>query len=484
MDIRQIASTLRTMSKTSQFWKMLFFREDKEVLASLDEQIWKRTRMYMVTTGILVAVWGLFDFYMDYENLWFYLLLRAIYTPITLTIAYNFHRPFFRKHHKRWAMAHYLMLIIDIGIMVLWTDNFVKYLIGFSTIFWGAAIVMLWRFWNTVLPGIAVIIVAALRFYFFPHDVPTDEFITGLYYFCTCLVFTTVLSSSGYWQAYKREETNLKHVQDARLSSMNMVVAGVAHEIKTPVGTALTAVTHAEEEISKILGVVKEGEVSIDQLLNPANDALSSLEPARNELQRTAKLINTFKETAVDQSIHEKRRFDLIAYIKENIIAVSLNGHLKHINLTLKGLNIKLHGTEQLIIESYPGEYTQIFLNLFTNTINHGYEGKDLRDQAINIDIHINLLAPDSLLIRYQDDGSGMSPEVLSHVFEPFFTTAGNDIDKGGRGHRGTGLGMSIVYNAVTQKLGGEIQARSTAGSGAEFIMTLPIKVIKEQREG
>lgn len=459
---------------------MLFFKEDKDVLSSLDEQIWTRTRIYMFTTAALVAVWGLFDFYMDYENLWIYLTLRAIYTPITLAIAYNFHRPFFRNNHKRWAMIHYILLIIDIGVMVLWTDNFVKYLIGFSTIFWGASVIMLWRFWNTVIPGIIVIIIAALRFYIFPHNVPTDEFITGLYYFTTCLVFTTVISSYGYWNAYilaqknlELEKTHEKLIQVTRLSSMNRVVAGVAHEINTPVGTALTATTHAEEEIQKLHGVVKEGQVSIDQITTPAKNALESLEPAISELKRTLELITTFKKTAVDQSHYDKRQFDLVHYIDDNILRVTLKKHLKNVT-------VGVHGETELIIESYPGEYTQILINLVTNTLDHGYSGRDLSQQPGHIDIDLRLIDPDTLVMHYQDDGAGMNPETLSRVFEPFFTTAGQDADTPGRGHRGSGLGMSIVYNAVTHKLNGEIEAKSIPGGGAEFIIVLPVKVINK----
>ena len=126
---------LHSRKSMKQFLQMLFFQEDKDVSLSMDEQIWKRTRIYMFTTSTLVALWGVFDVFIDFENLWFFLALRAIYTPVTFLWAWYFYLPIFRNNHKKWAIVHYILLIIDIGIMVLWTDEFVKYLIGFSTIF-------------------------------------------------------------------------------------------------------------------------------------------------------------------------------------------------------------------------------------------------------------------------------------------------------------------------------------------------------------
>lgn len=476
MEIRHEHNTIQ--EKIFRFWSILFFSEEKEISAELDEQQWARTRIYMFTTATLVALWGVFDVYIDFENVWIFLALRAIYTPITLLWAYYFYLPIFRQHHKAWALVHYLLLIIDIGVMVLWTDSFVKYLVGFSTIFWGASVIMLWRFWYTVIPGIVLILIAAMRFNLFPHGVAAGEFVTGLYFFTTCLVFASIISAYGYWSAYQLAEKNItlkktlkKLMQAEKMSSMNMLVASVAHEINTPVGTALTGVSHAKEEFTQILNVLEVGEVSIDQLENPASDGLVSLQSATDELLRTTKLVEKFKQTAVDQSIYEKRTFDLAQYIEENIIQVALQPRLKGQNI-----NVVVSTEEAIVINSFPGEFSQVFTNLITNSIAHGYSGIDLSDQPGRILIHLTKKQNGTVNICYKDDGRGMPSEVLAKVFDPFFTTKGNNDSMPGEGrhHRGTGLGMSIVYNIITQKLCGTIEAISQTGSGAEFIIDIP----------
>lgn len=109
-----------SQSRSNLLWNILFFKEAKDVAEELDEQIWKRTRIYMYTTAVLVSVWGVFDIFIDFENLWFFLALRALYTPLTLACAYYFSLNFFRSRHKMWAMVHYVILIADIGVMVSW----------------------------------------------------------------------------------------------------------------------------------------------------------------------------------------------------------------------------------------------------------------------------------------------------------------------------------------------------------------------------
>lgn len=464
-------------TKIKQFWTLLFFNENTDVIEELDEQIWLRTRMYMYTTAVLVAVWGVFDFFIDLSNLWIFLSLRGVYTPLTLLCAFFFHLLVFRQRHKRWALVHYLLLILDIGAMVLWTEHFVKYLIGFSTIFWGASVIMLWRFWYTVVPGVAVIVIAFLRFYFLPHNVPLGELITGLYYFTTCLVFASIISAYGYRNAYLLSEKNITLekaqdmlVQAEKMTSMNLLVASVAHEINTPVGTALTAVSHAEEQIAQLLSVLKLGEVTIDQLENPAKDGMASLKSAFRELNRTSKLVEKFKGVAVDQSTFEKRKFNLPEYLLEDIIQASMHPILKQSNII-----VEVGGEQDFVIDSYPGEYSQIFTNLMINSITHGFCGGRPRENKGRIDIAFSLNGTESLSIFYQDYGQGMSAHVLSKIFDPFFTTKGTEQSSEGRGHKGSGLGMTIVYNIVTQKLGGKIEAFSQVGEGTQFTIVVPI---------
>ncbi|MCP4298050.1 MAG: HAMP domain-containing histidine kinase [Proteobacteria bacterium] len=115
----------------------------------------------------------------------------------------------------------------------------------------------------------------------------------------------------------------------------------------------------------------------------------------------------------------------------------------------------------ELSISSSPGFFYQIFSNLITNSIDHGFDGK--KEGEITLDIK---LIERSIVFLYQDNGKGMGKEEIKKVFDPFFTTK--------RGGGNTGLGMHIVFNLVTQKLGGEISCSSSLGSGTEFKIVLP----------
>ena len=459
---------------TKKAFHSLFFSADKDVLANMDEQIWMRTRIYMFTAAILVSIWGVFDAVIDIENLWFFLVLRALYTSVTLLWASYFHLPIFKNNHHKWALLHYALLIMDIGIMVLYTDEFLKYLIGFSTIFWGASVVMLWRFWNTLLPGILVIIIAWVRFTFFPHNVSIEELITGLYYFLTCLIFVTVNSVYGYRTAYLLSSgaIELKTTQSKLIkkqASMKVIVAGVAHEMNTPIGTAIMASSHAELQIDQLLSVLKVDEVSLDALQDPALSAKKCLQASTQELERTAQLLEKFSQTAIDISQQQRKHFDLLTYINDNVINNSLYSVLESHKLKI---NVDSCLDTTLELDSYPGLFSQIIINLVMNSIIHGFEplASD-REPTINLFIESDR---ENINLHYRDNGQGMPPNVLKQMFDPFFTTKGMNRKQYKRGHQGSGLGMSIVYNIVTQQLMGDISVESKENVGSTFIIRFP----------
>ena len=454
-------------SKLKVLFDTLFFKEEEHLRAKLDEQVWQRTRLYMLCTSILVAVWGVFDFYIDYENLKFFLALRALYTPITLLIVFNFHKPIFRRHHRRWAHIHYAALIVDVGIMVLWTDHFVKYLIGFSTIFWGASVLMLWRFWHTVLPGVVVIGIALVRFVWLPHNVHPSELITGIYYFSTCLTFTSFISGYGYWSAYKMTQQALSlHAAQSRLiqaektQSLNLVVASVAHELNTPIGIAVSATSNADQKIKTLLNNLDLGEITLDLLEDPAKDARISLTSALSSLSRTAELVNRFKQTAVDQSSEQQREFALVDYIKNNIVDVGLKPLLRR-----NGARVDIQGDNDIIIMSYPGAISQIITNLIVNSTIHAFKGTTDKQIFIRVSQQGN-----DVVIDYRDNGNGVPCAIADKIFDPFFTTSE-------MGQPGDGLGLSIVFNIVNELLGGNIKLLQDGDgvAGAHFAVQFPL---------
>lgn len=454
-------------SSAAAFFDTLFFKEDEQLRDRLDEQVWQRTRLYMLCTSILVSLWGVFDFFIDYQNLKFFLTLRAIYTPLTLLVVFNFHRPIFRNHHRFWAKIHYAALIVDIGIMVLWTDYFVKYLIGFSTIFWGASVLMLWRFWNTVLPGLIVIVIAFIRFLCFPHNVPQSELITGLYYFSTCLTFTTFISGYGYWSAYRitlqalsLREAQSRLIQAEKTQSLNLIVANVAHEINTPIGIAVSATSDADHKLKTLLANLDLGEITLDLLEDPAKDARISLSSALASLDRTAKLVERFKQTAVDQTSEQRREFALVEYIKCNITEIGLKPLLKR-----SGVTVDVIADSEITIDSYPGAISQVITNLIVNSTVHAFKG--INDKKIMIGVS---LSGNDIIINYRDNGVGVADDIADKIFDPFFTTSA-------MGQPGDGLGLSIVFNIMSEILHGRIELIQDGQAGVHFEIQFPADV-------
>lgn len=171
-------------------------------------------------------------------------------------------------------------------------------------------------------------------------------------------------------------------------------------------------------------------------------------------MKRSVELIKNFKQVAVDQTTEEKRTFNLKNYLEE--IFINLRPKLKQTQH-----HLEIQGDDNLSLNSYPGTFSQIITNLVMNSLIHAYE----KDEAGTLTLNYQTQA-DKVILQYQDDGKGMLPDVLSRVFDPFFTT--------NRSQGGTGLGLHIVYNLVTQKLKGEISVESQVGQGTTFIMELP----------
>ncbi|NQY95231.1 MAG: HAMP domain-containing histidine kinase, partial [Campylobacteraceae bacterium] len=178
-------------------------------------------------------------------------------------------------------------------------------------------------------------------------------------------------------------------------------------------------------------------------------------EMVNKNLERTARLVRSFKQIAVDQVSENKRDFDLIEYL--NGVVFSLYPEIKDTKIKI---NIK--SAPVLILNSYPGVFSQIFTNLILNSIYHAFN----KDEKGNLSIEISK-SNDELKIVYKDDGKGISTENLKVIFEPFFTTD--------REHGRTGLGLNVVYNILTNKLRGTIKCESKEGEGVSFLLHIPL---------
>jgi signal transduction histidine kinase/ligand-binding sensor domain-containing protein len=256
------------------------------------------------------------------------------------------------------------------------------------------------------------------------------------------------------------KETQAQLIQSEKLAALGGLVAGVAHEINTPVGISLTAASSLEEETRKMAELYKKDKISRADFKDYLNTANQSAKLILSNMQRTAEMVQSFKQVSADQSTEEQRKFKLKFYTED--VIRSLYPKLKQ-----RKINIHMYIDEKLELDSFPGAFSQIITNLVLNSLTHGFDEKD----EGKIEIKANL-EKKKLNFEYSDNGKGIAPENMSKIFEPFFTT---------NKKIGTGLGMHIIYNLVTQKLNGSIECQSELNKGTRFVIKFPVD-IKEKR--
>ena len=241
------------------------------------------------------------------------------------------------------------------------------------------------------------------------------------------------------------------------MASLGGLVAGVAHEINTPIGIGITAITHFIEMNKNIIKLYDKNEMSQEEFEDFLKTSKELAQMIFVNLNKTATLIKSFKQVSVDQISEDKRRFNLKEYIKDTLLSIS--------NITKKTkIDIKVEGNNDIMLNSYPGAFSQVISNLVINSIRHAYGTKD--KGCILIDIESK---DKNLIINYQDDGKGIKKEHLSKIFNPFFTT--------NRESGGTGLGLNIIYNIINNNLKGKITCVSEEGKGVLFKIIIPLSL-------
>ncbi|GAB0057838.1 Sensor histidine kinase RcsC [Candidatus Magnetaquicoccaceae bacterium FCR-1] len=244
-------------------------------------------------------------------------------------------------------------------------------------------------------------------------------------------------------------------VQSEKMAGLGSMVAGVAHEINTPVGIGVTAASELEERTRAFNALLRNEGISEEELEGyiASTSRLAGL--IRFNLERAADLVRSFKSVAVDQSSDKLRTFKLRAYVESSVL--TLHHELRHTQLL-----VAVVCPDDLEIRSHPGAFSQIILNLINNSRIHAFDP----DQAGQITMEFQVEG-DRLIFIYRDNGKGMTEEVSNRIFEPFFTTR--------RDLGGSGLGMHIVYNLATQSLGGTISCQSAPGCGITIQMEIPL---------
>ncbi len=251
------------------------------------------------------------------------------------------------------------------------------------------------------------------------------------------------------------QQTQEQLIESEKMAALGGLVAGVAHEINTPVGITVTAASGLMEETEKMASLYKENKISRAEFKDFLNTTNQSVKLILSNMERTATMIQSFKQVSVDQSTENKRNFKLKSYTED--VIRSLYPKLKK-----KKVYINLDIDEELEIDSYPGAYSQILTNLVLNSITHGFDEKHKGKIELKV---INKHG--ELILEYKDNGKGISKENQKKIFNPFFTT---------NKKIGTGLGLHIVYNLVTQKLKGNIECNSKPGEGVLFKIQIPLK--------
>ncbi|MBF0416021.1 MAG: PAS domain S-box protein [Magnetococcales bacterium] len=271
-----------------------------------------------------------------------------------------------------------------------------------------------------------------------------------------------LLSANIHLEALVRERTaelqnhitSLKEYQEQlivseRMAALGGMVAGIAHEINTPVGIGYTSSVYLREQTKQFQELLESDSLTYEAAREYLALADESSQLIESNLRRADELVKSFKMVAVDRSSEQKRSIHLKEYIHD--IILSLRPKLKH---TTHRIDVQC--PSDLILETYPGALALILVNLIMNSLLHGFENK--ASGTIRITGTVN---DREVLLTYEDDGQGMTDETVKRVFEPFFTTK--------RGQGGSGLGMHVVYNQVTQTLAGTISCSSKPGHGVLF---------------
>ncbi|MBY0572630.1 MAG: HAMP domain-containing protein [Undibacterium sp.] len=246
-----------------------------------------------------------------------------------------------------------------------------------------------------------------------------------------------------------------------RMAALGSMVAGVAHELNTPLGNCLLVASTLSDETKVLERSMTEGTMRRSDLSHYVAAAAESSKLLMRGLHQAAQLVGDFKQVAVDQSSAQRRTFTLVVVFQE--LAALLHSSLKK-----TPFNLELDIPDDIELDSYPGPLGQVFSNLVNNAVVHGLDGMSHGNMSC-----MARRQGEQVLIVFQDSGKGIPQNIVKRIFEPFFTT------KFGKG--GSGLGLSITFNIITNVLGGEIHVSSEPNQGARFEITIPLVAPKNQ---
>jgi len=439
----------------------------------------KRQHSFLIYIGLFMSTGGIFWGSISlYSGLPFQASIPLGYALMTF---FNFSYLYFSKDFQTvQAIQLFLSLILPFlfqlslggfvssGAQVFWAITAILGAFTFkrnnTTIIWFVLYLVL-----VILSGLLDETIRDLHLVEIPTSISVLFFtinITAVSIIIFGLFYYFVGSERKYRTSLEENLENLKNAQDQlveseKMSALGSLVAGVAHEVNTPLGISITAASIFKNEIKDLKDAVENNSLSKTALNEFIENISKTDDLLIKNLDRAAQLIRNFKKISVDQSSDNIREFELNIYIKEIVSTLSneMNQHNVTLELALEEEDIKMH--------SYPGAIAQIIINLLQNCLLHGFDEKTKG--------HITLstrISDSDIIITCEDDGKGVHKEIINKIFEPFITTKRN---KGG-----TGLGLNITYNLVTQHLKGTIKLDTEYTKGARFIITLPKELVHE----
>lgn len=439
----------------------------------------KRQHSFLIYIGVLMSLGGLsWGSIALYSGLPFQAMIPLGYGVIT---TFNFTYLYFTKDFQRsQALQIFLSLMLPFlfqlslggfvssGAQIIWSITAILGAFTFkknnTIIVWFVlylVLVVLSGFLDKTIQSLNLVEVPEhISILFFTINISAVSFIifTLFYYF--------VGSERRYRDSLEVNLQNLKIAQNQlveaeKMSALGGLVAGVAHEVNTPLGISITAASifkHKIEALEKSIRANSLSKVELDEFIDDIKDADQIL---IKNLDRAALLVKNFKKISVDQSSEKLGDFELNSYIEE--IVSTFSSELRHHNIALEFQLSK----EEIRMHSYPGAISQIIINLLQNAVFHAF------DQTEDKKIILKTEIEDShAIISCIDNGKGVSKAIAPKIFEPFVTTK--------RNNGGTGLGLNITYNLVTQHLGGIIYLDTTVAQGAGFIINIPCSITQK----
>ncbi|SFV67071.1 Signal transduction histidine kinase [hydrothermal vent metagenome] len=440
---------------------------------SQDDSLTKEQELFLLYIGILMSfggiLWGSITLY---YGLYFQASIPLTYSVITF---FNF---LYMNYSKNFETAKSIQLLISLALPFLFQLSLGGFIPSGSVILWSTLAVFgaltykestSVRTWMVLF--VVIIIVSAVldnEVAKYAIDVPVS--ISTLLFAINIIAVMLILFGLLFYFIESEKKlkivladsletlttTQKQLVENEKMASLGGLVAGVAHEINTPIGVSVTAASllkHTSDEFVKLYEAKTVKQSDFENFISIAGSSTGMI---LQNLERAASLINSFKSISVDQTSGELREINIKGYI--NSIILSLHNKIKKTQH-----EVVVECDENLMLNIKAGEVAQVVSNLIDNSLLHAFPNIDIGHILVKVEFKHNILH-----ILYKDDGIGLNKVAQKKFFEPFFTTKRN---KGG-----SGLGTHIIYNIVTHSFGGKIELKSEENEGIEINMYLPIE--------